>query len=276
MTMPHPLRTASGIAYWSIGTGPAIITVHGAPGTDHSFFRPSLDPLADGRTVVYFDLPGHGLSATSSDSSLDGMAESIEDVRVAIGAERVTLLGSSYGGFLSLLYAIRHQERLQSLVLVDTSASYGFREESLETARRRGTSAMLQALERLWNGSLQSDSDFHQAWREILPLYFHRTPLERVRKIADGSTYRLDTRKAILPTLTDYDVRRALGEIRVPTLVIAGRHDWITSVAQAEALASGIPRSDLMIFEESGHYPFIDEADHFLQVVTDWLESHEP
>ena len=273
MTMPQPLRTASGIAYWTIGTGPAVVTVHGAPGTDHSFFRPWLDPLADGRTVVYFDLPGHGLSAASSDYSLDGMAESIEDVRVAIGAEQITLLGSSYGGFLSLTYALRHQDSIQALVLVDTSASYGFRDESLETATRRGTPGMLEALERLWNGSLQRDSDFHRDWREILPLYFHQLPVERVREIADEATYRLDTRKAILPTLLDYDVRQELAAIQVPTLVVAGRHDWITSIAHAHALASGIPHSDLMIFEESGHYPFIDETEHFLQVVEGWLAS---
>jgi proline iminopeptidase len=272
MKLPKVNRTTSGIAYWSIGSGdPTIITVHGAPGTDHTFFRPYLNPLAGRQTLVYFDLPGHGDSLSTNDYSLHAMAESIEDVRMAVGAKRVTLLGSSYGGFLSLLYALQHQDRLKSLVLVDTSASYGFRGESLETAKRRGTPTMLEALERLWNGSLQTDSDFHRDWREILPLYFHQVALEDVRKIADTATYHLDTRKSILPTLRDYDIRNELESIRCPTLVIAGRHDWITSVAQAEALASGIPRSDLLIFEKSGHYPFIDEANHFLQCVEDWL-----
>jgi proline iminopeptidase len=276
MKLPEPDRTPSGIAYWSIGSGdPTIITVHGAPGTDHTFFRPYLNPLAGRQTLVYFDLPGHGDSLPANNYSLHAMAESIEDVRMAIGAMRVTLLGSSYGGFLSLLYALQHQDRLQSLVLVDTSASYGFREESLETAKQRGTPTMLEALDRLWNGSLQTDSDFHRNFREILPLYFHHVRPEVVRKIADAATYRLDTRKCILPTLPDYDVRKELESIRCPTLVIAGRHDWITSVAQAEALARGIPRSDLMIFEDSGHYPFIDEANHFLQVVEDWLARRD-
>lgn len=275
MNIPRPLQTASGIAYWTVGTGPAVITVHGAPGTDHRFFRPYLDPLVSRMTMVYFDLPGHGASAPSNDYSFDAMAESIEGVRVAIGADRVTLLGNSYGGFLSLIYALRHPERVQSLILVDTSASYGFRDESLETAQRRGSPAMLDALERLWNGSLQTDREFHRDWREILPLYFHRLPIERIREMADGSTYRLDTRKAILPTLRDYDVRQALGTIHVPTLVIVGRHDWITSVAQAEELASGIPRSRLLIFEESGHYPFMDEPEHFMQAARDWLATHD-
>lgn len=272
----EPHLTRSGIAYWSIGSGTStIITVHGAPGTDHSFFRPYLDSLGADRRVVYFDLPGHGASARSSDYSLHAMAESIDEVRLAVGADQVTLLGSSYGGFLSLIYSLRHPDTLRSLILIDTSASYGFREESLQTAQRLGTPSMLNALERLWNDSLQTDSDFHRDWREVLPLYFHRRSLKHVSQIANAATYRLDTRKAILPTLRNYDVRQKLGNIQHPTLVIAGRHDWITSVAQAETLATGIPQSDFRIFEESGHYPFIDETDAFLRVVADWLDRRD-
>jgi len=221
--------------------------------------------------VVYFDLPGHGQSRAPADYSLEAMAGAIEDVRRALDVEQVSLLGSSYGGFLSLIYALRHPESIASLMLVDTSASYGFRQESLETARQRGTPAMLRALERLWDGSLDSDDAFHACWREILPLYFHRLPLATIEQIADGSSYRLETRKHILPTFQQYDVRHRLCDIHAPALVIAGRHDWITSVAQAEELAAGIPNSDLVVFEQSGHYPFIEERAAFLQQVRTWL-----
>lgn len=198
----------------------------------------------------------------------------IEDVRTSIGAKRVSVLGSSYGGFLSLVYALRNPHSVQSLILVDTSASYGFREESTATARRRATTSMLAALERLWDGTLEDDAAFRAAWREVLPLYFHRLPLENIQRLADKSAYRLDTRKRILPTFEHYDVRDALPTIAAPSLVMVGRHDWITSVAQAEELAAGLPNGELTVFEESGHYPFIEENETFIEKVRAWLTKH--
>jgi proline iminopeptidase len=270
-----PLRTHSGIAYWTIGKGPTVLTIHGGPGTDHSFFRPYLDPLAEDRQVVYFDLPGHGQSAPPTDYGLDTMAMAIGEVRDTLEVDHVSLIGSSYGGFLSLLYTLQKPGAVASLILVDTSASYGFRQESLETARQRGTPSMLAALDRLWNGSLQTDEEFHAAWRKILPLYFHQLQQREIRRIADGSSYRLETRKQILPTFQNYDVRHQLTTIDVPSLVMVGRHDWITSVAQAEELAARLAHSELLIFEESGHYPFIEETGSFLQKIQNWLTAHD-
>jgi proline iminopeptidase len=68
-------------------------------------------------------------------------------------------------------------------------------------------------------------------------------------------------------------VRERLGEISAPALVVVGRHDWITSVGQAEALASGLPNARLVVFEQSGHMPFVDEPEEFRRVVSDWLEA---
>ena len=72
-----------------------------------------------------------------------------------------------------------------------------------------------------------------------------------------------------LPT---FNVLSRLGEIKVPTLVMAGRHDWITPPPQAaERLHAGLPNSKLVIFEESGHFPFIEEHDKFVTTVKDWV-----
>ncbi len=67
--------------------------------------------------------------------------------------------------------------------------------------------------------------------------------------------------------IPSYDVRPRLGEIAIPTLVLAGRHDWVTPVGQSEAIAAGIPDTEFVVFEESGHSPFVEEQDRFLAVV---------
>ena len=271
-----PRATGRGVAFDDRGRGPALVAVHGGPGTDHRLFRPFLDPLAASLRLVYFDLPGHGQSRPAGDYGLPAMAEAIDDVRDALGPDAIALLGSSYGGFLALTYALAHPDAVSALVLVGTSASHGFREESRKVAARRGTPEMLASLDRLWDGSLRSDAEFQRAWRDIFRLYFHRLPKTEFDALANRCTYTLETRRRILPTLLHYDLRRRLREIEAPALVVVGRHDWITSVAQAEELVTGLKRGELVIFEESGHYPFIEERDRFLALVRAWLAQHLP
>ncbi len=271
-----PRTTSRGVAFTELGHGPALLTIHGGPGMDHRLFRPYLDPLAEHLRLGYFDLPGHGQSGPMLDESLSGMAEAIDDVRTALGAPTIALLGSSYGGFLALTYALAHPDTVSALVLVGTTASHGFRDESLKVAERRATPEMLASLGRLWDGSLESDAAFERAWRKVFPLYFHRLPLADIDALARRSRYRLDTRRRILPTLQRYDLRERLPEITVPVLMITGRHDWITSVRQAEELVAGLPRGRLVVFEDSGHYPFIEEPGRFLDVVRAWLAVHLP
>ena len=267
-------RAPGGMAYDIVGNrGPYLLAVHGGPGMDHVSVRPWLDFVAERVRLVYLDLPGHGQSPPPADYSLEAMADALDALRAHLGVERVLVLGASYGGFVGLVYALRHPQRVAGLLLVDTAPSYGFRGESVDVARRRGTPEMLAALDRLWNDMLGSDADFRRDWTTILPLYFHSAPLDEIRRLADATTYRLATRKAVLPTFREYDVRERLGEISAPALVVVGRHDWITSVGQAEALASGLPNARLVVFEQSGHMPFVDEPEEFRRVVSDWLEA---
>ena len=63
-----------------------------------------------------------------------------------------------------------------------------------------------------------------------------------------------------------------LHEIAVPTLIISGKEDWIMPPAQgAERLHAGIPNSELVIFENSGHFPFVEEQERFTKLVSEWV-----
>jgi proline iminopeptidase len=69
------------------------------------------------------------------------------------------------------------------------------------------------------------------------------------------------------------DYRERLGEIRVPTLVLVGKHDPQMPLACAEELAHGIPNARLVVFGRSGHYPFVEEGDSFWPTVGDFLNA---
>ena len=68
-----------------------------------------------------------------------------------------------------------------------------------------------------------------------------------------------------------YDVRPRLGELRMPALILAGRHDRVCSLNQARIMEQGISGSRLVIFEKSGHMPQMEETDRYNQTVSDFL-----
>jgi len=71
--------------------------------------------------------------------------------------------------------------------------------------------------------------------------------------------------------MADCDGASRLGEIDVPTLILSGRHDFFCPPSQAERMRRGIRGSELVVFEQSGHYPFVEEAEAFRHAVRGWL-----
>ncbi|HLO15233.1 MAG TPA: alpha/beta hydrolase, partial [Anaerolineales bacterium] len=69
------------------------------------------------------------------------------------------------------------------------------------------------------------------------------------------------------------DLRPRLKDITVPTLVIVGRHDFITNVSMAEEIVKSIPRARLEIFEDSGHFVLVEEPEKFYRVIKEFVES---
>src|SRR5262245_36987158 len=67
------------------------------------------------------------------------------------------------------------------------------------------------------------------------------------------------------------DLRPHLGKIKVPTLVIVGRHDFITNVAMAEEMVKYITNAKLEIFEESGHFALVEEPEKFYRVIKEFI-----
>jgi proline iminopeptidase len=71
-----------------------------------------------------------------------------------------------------------------------------------------------------------------------------------------------------------YDVEDRLGEITTPTQILVGRHDWVTPVSESEILQEGLPTSELVVFENAGHFPFIEENEAFVDAVRSFNQRH--
>lgn len=247
--------------------------LHGGPAMDHTYFKPHLSPLAEDMQLIYVDHRNTGRSGRMAVESctIEQMADDIEALRQLLGLGKVHVLGNSFGGMWAMTYALRHPDSLARLLLVTTSPSYGFYEAAKAEAARKGTPEQIAAIPDLFEGAIDNDADLERWWKLITPLYYAKWDDKywagggRGHHNAELMSHMW---KNVMP---HFDVRPGLPTVTAPTLVMGGRHDWVTPYGQSELIAASIPNSRLVIFEESGHFPFVEEQEKFTTVVRDFL-----
>ena len=255
---------------------PVLFAVHGGPGSDHSDFKPWLTPLAEQMQIVYLDQRCNGQSerVDPSTCTLEQLADDIEALRQYLGLGKIHLLGHSFGGMVAQVYATRYPDSLDKLLLICTAPSKEFYPAALEYASRVATPEQLKTIPELFEGRIEDDQHLMRWWDICYPLYFHVLDEDVMRETGNRPIGSLEvanyTFKHFIPL---YDVRAQLPSLHVPTLVVAGRYDWITPVSQAEEIHRLIPGAELEVFEQSGHMPFIEEHGAFIKRLSDFITS---
>lgn len=253
---------------------PTMIVHHGAPGLgSRAEPRRSFGPLADRLRVAVFDARGSGDSGLNPPFSHPQWVADVEALRVHLDADRLVMAGGSYGGFIAMEYALRHPDRVLALVLRDTAAHHGFAESArINALSSTRVSVDHDRYDRIMAGQCRDDADLEDCWRAIVPLYDHDPDPARVQARLDSTIYHAATHNwAFAQNMPAYDLRPRLPELRCPTLVTVGRHDWITPVDASEEIAALIPGAKLVVFEESGHSPQLEEPVRFQRVVREFL-----
>jgi proline iminopeptidase len=245
--------------------------MHGGLGLDHTYLSPGLDPLGERLRLVYYDHRGHGRSGRPPIESLtfERLCADADALRAHLGADQVAVLGHSYGGFIALEYALRYPRRLGALLLVDTAPAFDYLEEVTTLARDKGaTDEVIAALAE----PAVEDADLERTLKIIAPLYYHQFDAIRAERQLGRTIYSAAAGNRGDELLAAYDVTARLGEIVAPTLVLVGRDDFICPPPQARRLQEHIPGAELVVFERSGHFPFVEEPDEFFRSVRAWLD----
>ncbi len=274
------LASINGTAlYYTVcGDGPPMLVLHGGLGLDQATLRPWLDGLGRHAQLVFLDVRGCGRSAPLPEDDSTTHETWIDDadaLRAHLGVESWTVFGHSYGSFLALEYALRHPARVDGLVLCASAPAFDHAGAAVAQARDRASPAARAALDAALSGPLPSDEAWASTWQALAPLYLYRPGPDLLAAITEGVRYRAGAFNASQGRcIATYDVRDRLGEIDVPALVVSGRHDWICPPAHgALPLAEGIPNAELVVLEESGHFPFIEESTAFETAVGGWLAA---
>jgi proline iminopeptidase len=244
--------------------------VHTGPGIDHSLYKAHIGPeLARDAQVIYLDQRGAGRSDWSSPEhwTLDTWVEDLLQFCDALELERPIVLGTGVGGVVSLLYAARHPDRIERLVLVSTAARYSHT-RVIATFDRLGGPEAGEIAARYFADP--NDATFTEYLRVCVPLYT-RDPLppDFVARIAmntalsthwDGSGRR------------NYDVRAEAAGVRCPTLVLVGEDDPDSGLAGGEELVAALPEENVAfhVFPETGHGVFRDRPEA-MELVRDFV-----
>lgn len=255
------------------GSGPPLVALHGFGGSSYSWHS-IRGELSAGHTVYAFDLKGFGKSPKPRDGNYSVYDQSrlILDYIARHHLTNITLLGHSFGGGVALATAVELEERqpgvLSKLLLID-AASYkqdipwyidilrvpviGPISQHIVTSRKQVRTVLSHAY---FNKKLIT--------REQIESYV--APV-----LMPGGKYAIrETAKQIVPK--DVDALNArYPHIKVPTLIIWGRHDEVVPLANGQRLAREIPNATLVIIESAGHIPHEEVPDTVRKPLTDFL-----
>jgi proline iminopeptidase len=282
------------IYYETEGSGPVVILVAGGPGGDHTSFHPYFSMLAKDHTVVYFDNIGRGKSGRLKDLSkytVPRDAEDIEALRIALGADKIDVIGHSYGGMPAMAYALKYPQHVSHLVLSDTlHSAEGFQEnidsvnhevqlqypdvwEQLVAMRKRGVKSGSDEYENLY-GSAEMDIYWYDLAHEALlfrsgdpPGGFN--PEIYIAMIGD------DPEITVGGTMKGYDPRPKMKNLHVPVLICVGRYDRVAMPKVALEMKRCLPAdsSKIVYFDKSGHRPWVEETAKYFATVGAFLNS---
>jgi proline iminopeptidase len=255
---------------------PVAFVIHGGPGGDHTGFKPALTPLAERMQLVYFDHRGQGRSAKGDPATytLDENVEDMEALRQHLGLGPIVSIGTSYGGMVAMAHAARYPRSVSHLVLVVTAAHAGFNARARQLVAERGTAEQKEVAAQLWAGALDTPEKLRRYYDVMGPLYSRSHDPVAAKAGRDRGILSPEAlNRAFAPGgfLQHYDLRPELARIVAPTLILAGRHDWICPPEFSEEIHRLVPGSDLRIFEESSHSIRADEPRRMIDAIAGFV-----
>ena len=234
------------------GAGEPVLLLHGLMGQMHHW-DPVIEGLAPRYRPIALTMPV--LDAALADVSVGGLTAHVLRFLDALDIPRVIVGGNSLGGLVGLTFAMAHSDRVSGLIL---SGLPGLPERA--TARRSWRRPSREYVRRKMEEAVFDPSLITETWVESMRAIM-ATPASALRVLRLAR----DARR--------HNVEHGLGAIGVPTLLIWGREDRITSPELAERFHALIPDAQLVLLARCGHTSMLERPVAFTDAVADWLET---
>jgi pimeloyl-ACP methyl ester carboxylesterase len=254
--VPYLTVRGSRLHYLEAGSGRPIVCFHSTPASA-KFYQPQLDRFGAGYRVIAFDLRGHGDSDKPEGSY--AMADFLRDyveIFEALDLRDFVLVGCSVGGIVAQLYALEHGSNLKGLVLIGSPCSRRGRDVAgfHRAVRERGWETVASGLV-----DKQLHADTPPAVKAWAVAEYLKTPLH----------VRAAEEEALLAEIHHTD---RVGEIRVPTLLVAGVSEEREIFEQMELMSKRIPDAQWHVIQGAAHMPNFEQPAVFDPILDGFLK----
>ncbi len=265
-----------------VGHGYPLVLMHGGPGLDHTSLLP-LQILGDRFTMVFYDHRCNGRSEGAEQPSMtwENLTADADALREALGFSKWAVLGHSFGGNVALEYALRYPSSLSHLILMNTGGDQRWVRDNAPTllAKRGYSPSVVQAARRFFSGQITPREHLPIAMKFIQAYFYRPFILEAAHDLlAPGLSPKMRAEPLIFgysQLLNGWNVMDRLGEIKVPTLVMAGRHDFLFPPEHQAILADRLPNAKLVLFECASHNPQMERTADVVQAVREFWAAQK-
>ncbi len=252
-------------SYNDVGEGSIpILFLHGFP-FDKSMWKGQLDFLKSSNRLIAIDIRGFGKSTDEKTPlTIDLFSDDLVSFMDKLNITKAIICGLSMGGFIALNAIKRFPERFEALILCDTNCMA----DTTEVKENR-----YKAMEQI---NLEGVTAFNE---KFIKNVFHPDSftnkielVENLRAVVFANSKEIIT--AGLTALAERsETCSSLKSIRVPTLIICGREDEVTPLAQSQFMQEQIKGSSLKIIDTAGHVSNLEQPDEFNEYLVEFLNS---
>jgi proline iminopeptidase len=262
-----------GLSYRIVGDGSPLVVIHDGPGYEKSLMYGGFDKLGSDLRVIYYDQRGCGRSEPLSPVTSSTIADNIEDLeslRRYFHLKKFSIAAHGWGAVIALEYARKYQEYIDSIVLLTPISPFAPQPHEDTMLDKLPAKVQQSVAEVMSQPTMTILERKERIMKLVMPSLFYRPEASRsvnFRRLR----FSADVNIRLSDELGRLNLFPVLGEIKVPTLVVIGRHDLTTPVRDQMAYADGIRSASAVVFNNSGHFPFVEEQAFFMNVVREFL-----
>ncbi len=253
------------------GTSSSVLVLHGFTGSAAAMEGLS-EPLSANHRVVTADLPGHGASAAPTlGYTMADVVDDIAEIVLSLELAPVHLVGYSMGGRIALSYAVTHGSDLRSLFLIGASAGL-----AMDRERRRRCQADDALADQIEERGMEWFANYWSSQPLLQPVTDRgavaANALELIRKSHDP-VGQANALRALgvgrMPPVHD-----ELGQIRIPTALLAGSED-VRYVTIASEMKVAMPCAEMFVLQDAGHAAHLDAPSEVVRIALDFFAEVE-
>ncbi len=233
--------------------------------------------------MIFYDHRCNGRSEGAEVSTMtwENLTADAEALRQRLGFDQWAVLGQSFGGNVALEYALRYPDSLSQLILMNTGGDqWWVNQNAPEILAKRGFSpGAVDAARRFYNGQVTPDEYLPTIMKFSKAYYYHLNLLALAKDLVTGHMPKYRPAALIFgygQLLQGWTVMDRLCEITVPTLVLAGRYDFLFPPEHQAILADRLPNAHLEMIECAGHSPHDERPTEVLEIIRSFLAAANP